>query len=176
MRCTLALVLCLASGCSLAFTSGPPANHRQLPTFDCSTSRVAPILDTLWTVLQLANLGLAASRTDAEWDEMYDGDPPISRKGSIPLYGALAAVGAAGMYFGFTRTASCREAKTELVLRGGGPHNGIAPPGYGTWPPPAPVQPQPPPPPLPPLPPAPTMPTPEPPAPAPDAPPSAQQP
>ena len=37
------------AGCSFVFVSGPPANHREVPAFECSTSRVVPILDTVWT-------------------------------------------------------------------------------------------------------------------------------
>ncbi|MEO8701455.1 MAG: hypothetical protein ABI867_15520, partial [Kofleriaceae bacterium] len=114
------LSIVATSGCSLAFVSGPPKNHQQLPYFNCTTSNVVPILDTVFTVLELANLGLAASSTDAEWDDRFGGDAPISRKGSIPLYAGLAAIGAAGMYVGYTRSSACRGAKAELMMRGAG--------------------------------------------------------
>src|SRR6188768_2760267 len=101
------LGLVLMSGCSFALVSGPPSNHQQLPAFDCTTSRLGPILDTVWTVLQVANLGVAAGRSDAEWDTQFKGDPPFSRQTAIPVYAVLGALGGAGMYYGFTRTSRC---------------------------------------------------------------------
>lgn len=93
----IAGTLCLAltaSGCSFAFVDGPPENHRQMPMFECTTSRVVPVLDVIWTVLQAGNLAVAASSTDEEWENR---DMPISRSSSMPLYVGLAALGAAGM-------------------------------------------------------------------------------
>lgn len=139
------------SGCSFALVSGPPANHRQLPIVDCTTSRVGPVLDTVWTVLQALNFGLAASSSEAEWNETFDGDPAMSRSTAIPVYAGLAALGAAGMYYGFTRTGACRRARSELAQRGpaGIPQPAPGPgtwpppaPGPGTWPPPAPAAPE----------------------------------
>jgi hypothetical protein len=174
----------LLGGCSFALVSGPPANHRELPVVDCTTSRVGPVLDTIWTVLQTANFALAASKSEQEWNDDYNGDPPISHGAAIPVYAALAALGGAGMYYGFSRTGACRSAKLELMIRassGQQPMPGTWPPpqqapapGPGTWPPPQ-QAPAPgpgtwPPPPAPAPPPA--APAPAPPAPAPPAPPA----
>lgn len=128
---------CLATtGCSFAFVSGPPAAHRQMPYFECSSSRAAPILDTIWTVLQLGNLAVLASQSDAEFEDNFaPNDPPFSRKTNMGLNAAFAALGAAGAYYGYTKTSECRAAKNELIMRMG--NNGMQPqqPGYGTWPP-----------------------------------------
>lgn len=133
------VVLCFAlSGCSFVLVSGPPANHAQLPAFDCTTSKVGPILDTIWTVLQTLNLAVALKDSDQEWHDMYTNDPtmdpPIKRSTAIPLYIGLAGLGAAGMYYGFSRTGECREAKAELAGRTQQPNGGGMQPG--TWPPP----------------------------------------
>jgi hypothetical protein len=138
----LAMVL---SGCSFALVSGPPGNHRQMATFDCTTSRLGPGLDTVWSALQVLNVITAATQTDAEWDAQFDGNAPLKRTTALPLYATLGAAGIAGMYFGFTRTSRCRNAKDELNTRTmnerfGGPMQ----PGIGTWPPPAPPTTQPP--------------------------------
>ncbi|MDX2090607.1 MAG: hypothetical protein SFX73_22295 [Kofleriaceae bacterium] len=134
------IVAMVLSGCSFALVSGPPANHQQMYSFDCTTSRLGPGLDTVWSVLQVLNLASAASRSDSEWDETFDGKAPFSRATAVPLYGSLAALGIAGMYYGFTRTAKCRSAKDELNTRMMGERFG-APmqPGVGTWPPPGPT-------------------------------------
>jgi hypothetical protein len=141
------LAALLASGCSFVLVSGPPANHRQLPVVECTTNRIGPALDTVWTVLQVLNFAVAASRSEEEWNESFNGEPPFDRKTAIPVYAGLALVGAAGMYYGFSRTGACRRAKRELMMRTmNGPQPGPGtwpPPGPGTWPPPAPVGPQP---------------------------------
>jgi hypothetical protein len=131
----------LLGGCSFALVSGPPANHRELPVVDCTTSRVGPVLDTIWTALETLNFALAVSKSEQEWNDSYNGDPPISHGVAVPLYAALAALGGAGMYYGYTRTAACRSAKAELMIRASGgqqPGPGAWPPapGPGTWPPP----------------------------------------
>jgi hypothetical protein len=116
------------------FVSGPPANYRELPAFSCDESRVVPVLDTIWTVLQTGNLILAASKSDQGWSDTFSGNPPFSRSTAIPLYAIVAALGGAGMYFGFTRTSACREAKAESRAMQPLP---MGAPGPGTWPPPA---------------------------------------
>ena len=135
---SVAVVFAL-TGCSFALVSGPPANHRQLPVVDCTTARLGPVLDTVWTVLQSLNLVVAATKSEAEWNEMFGDDPALSQQAAIPLYATFAALGAAGMYYGFTRTSGCRRAKAELLERAGAPAGGAPAPGPGTWPPPAPA-------------------------------------
>lgn len=132
----IALTLAISvTGCSFAFVSGPPSNHRELPAFDCSESRVVPILDTIWTGLQALNLITAAVSSDKTWNDTFNGNPPLSRQSAIPLYAVLAGLGAAGMYYGYSRTGACRDAKAEAAGRAAQPMpNGAAP---GTWPPPA---------------------------------------
>lgn len=114
-RIVAVAVMTQALGCSFALVSGPPANHQQLPYFECTTSKVGPVLDTVWTSLQALNLLVAASASDQEWDENFDGDPPFGRSTAIPLYLGLAALGGAGMYYGFTRTSACKGAKQEQI-------------------------------------------------------------
>ena len=139
---TIALALAVSvTGCSFAFVSGPPAQYRQMPAFECTESRLVPALDTVWTALQTGNFILSAARTDQSWNNQFNGNPPFSRTASLPIYAVLAALGGAGMYFGFTRTSECREAKAEMMTRSMQP---ITPAGQGTWPPaaaPAPVAP-----------------------------------
>ncbi|HEY5934802.1 MAG TPA: hypothetical protein VIU61_09210 [Kofleriaceae bacterium] len=122
----------LCSACSFVFVKGPPPNHAQLTYFDCTSSRTVPILDAVWTGLQALNLLLAASTDSAEFEDKYG----LDRTVAMSLYGGLGALGAAGLYYGWTRTGQCRSAKQEWMLRAGG-GDGMAP-APGTWPPPAP--------------------------------------
>lgn len=138
-----------------------------MPFFDCTSSRVVPALDVIWSVLQTANFALAVSRSDEEWDDTFNGNPPLKRGTAIPVYAILAGLGIGGAVYGFSKTSSCRAAKADLqgrMMQGGGG-------GYGaptTWPPPGqPAQPYAPPPgpppaapPAPPPPPAPVAPAP----------------
>jgi hypothetical protein len=134
----IVLVLALLSGCSFVFVSGPPPQHEQLPYFSCTESRVAPVLDTIFAVLQGANLILAASVDDEQWAENYNGDPPISRTSSIPLYAVATLLGVGGAYYGYTRTAACRDAKAQAMGRS---NRNFGQPQ--TWPPPGPYAPGP---------------------------------
>lgn len=175
----LAVFLAL-SGCSFAFVSGPPPDHAQLSYFDCTTSRLAPVLDTVLTGLMVLNVVTLGATSDAEWassNRCNAGDPNcpvISRNGAMLIDGALGVAGAAGMLYGFSKTGACRAAKHEQAMRGspqqpmpgswpppqGSPQGTWPPPQQGspqgTWPPPqpAPPQPAPPPPPAPASPPA----------------------
>ena len=133
----IVLALALLSGCSFVFVSGPPANHEQLPYVACTESRVAPVLDTIFAVLQTLNFIYAASISDETWAENYNGDPPISRSTSIPLYAVGALLGAGGAYYGYSRTSACRDAKDLALSR--------SQRNYGqpqTWPPQQPYPPQ----------------------------------
>jgi hypothetical protein len=169
------------SGCSFAFVSGPPPHHEELPAFDCTESRVAPVLDTLFAVLEGANLVLAAASTDQQWSDNFNGNPPIERGTAIPLYIALAALGTGSAYYGYARTSACREALEAARNRARG--TGVGPQAPWQPPPPAapgappgpsvppPVLPPPPPPAATPPPPPAAPPAPPPPAPPPPAPP-----
>jgi hypothetical protein len=140
---TMALAACLATtGCSFAFVSGPPANHQQLPYFDCTSGRAAPILDVVWTAFQLLNLATLASTSEAEFDAQFEAtpggnDPPFSRTTGMTINAVLGAAGAFGAYYGFKKTGECRAAKSELVLRMNTTGQGFGPQTPGTWPPPA---------------------------------------
>ena len=113
----VALVCLCLTGCSFAFVHGPPDNHRQLPVVGCTSSNAAPVLDTIFTVLELSNLGLASAQSDEQWANDFGGNPPLKRGNAMPFYAALSAVGAAGAYYGFTRVGACKAAQAEAVRR-----------------------------------------------------------
>lgn len=138
MRTMVLVIGLVLGGCSFVFVSGPPPNHAQLPTFECSSSRVVPALDTAWTVLQTLNLIVAASESDGDWSNTFGGNPPFSRGTAIPLYAVAALLGAGGMYYGFTKTGDCRRAREEQLARAM-----QQPRPIGTWPPPPAGAPQP---------------------------------
>lgn len=132
------------SGCSFVFVSGPPSHHQELPSFTCTESRVAPVLDTVFAVLGGANFVFAAAVDDQKWADNYDGKPPFARSTAIPVYavGTLLAVGSA--YYGFKNTGECREAlatrrrQNESFGQRQGPPSPYAPPSAPYVPPPTP--------------------------------------
>jgi len=150
------IALFVVSGCSFAFVSGPPDNHAQLPYFNCTDSRVVPVLDTIWTALMVADVIALGVQNDADWARSAGctaGDPncpAISRHGAMTLDAVLGLAGAAGMVYGYSKTAQCRQAKAEQMARQQpygpqpyGPMPGSWPPPQGgqpgqpgTWPPP----------------------------------------
>ncbi len=145
MRLTATALAISITGCSFVFVDGPPKNHSQRPSFDCSSSHAVPVLDAVFAALEIANFALAAYDTDQDWNDTYKNQAPFSRKTGLAIYGVLAALGASGSYYGFDRTTACREAKAELAARQARQPAPVVP----GWPPPplAPVAPVAPPPP-----------------------------
>jgi hypothetical protein len=47
----MTLALTFHSGCSFLFVGGPPANHAQMATFECTDSNAWPVVDTIWALL-----------------------------------------------------------------------------------------------------------------------------
>src|SRR5262249_39360035 len=116
------LVFLCSTSCSFVLVQGPPEHHEQLPYFDCTESRAGPILDTIWTALMAVGLIDGASTSQTDWDQRYPNLPRGVGRGMLAVFGAL---GVAGMWYGYTRTADCREARQQWMMR---------PPG--AWPPP----------------------------------------
>jgi hypothetical protein len=123
VRAIVVAVTVLAQGCSLAFVSGPPSNHARLPAFECSTSKWAPVADSVVAGIQALNFAAAASSTDEKWHDAYcqPGDrtcsPPAARGTTMAISAAVALVFGASLYYGFTRVGDCKDAKSELALR-----------------------------------------------------------
>jgi hypothetical protein len=135
MRLLAAALAISVTGCSFVFVDGPPREHAKMPTFDCSTSTVVPILDSLFGGLELANFIYTATRTQQDWNDIYKGQEPFSRHEGLAIYGALTAVSGLAAWYGFSRVSQCREAKQELMARMSNPETPTPAPG---WPPPAP--------------------------------------
>ena len=116
------LALVALSGCSFAFVTGPPANHAQLPYFDCTSSRLAPALDAALSMLMALNIIALATTTDAEWAQRSNctrGDskcPSISRRGTMAIDGAVGIASAAGAVYGWGKTSECRRARAEQAV------------------------------------------------------------
>jgi hypothetical protein len=90
------------AGCSFIFVEGPPARHREMPYFACSTSNAPPVLDTVVG-------GLAAMSATA---------PAANTESSARISQAvMAAALAASAIYGYTQVSRCDDAYLELADR-----------------------------------------------------------
>lgn len=115
MRRIGAATALLFAGCSLGFVAGPPPEHAALPSFSCSDSRVAPVLDTVLGSLAGLIALSAAGSTDAMWEMNNPGSS--SRTNTIAVLAPLAALEAASAYYGYTRVHACSEARQQALAR-----------------------------------------------------------
>jgi hypothetical protein len=95
--------------CSFIFVKGAPASVEKLPPterVECTSSKVAPVVDTLIAGYQVFRTGYALSRSDAD----YTGEP-IKRNADIGFGVGLAALFAASSIYGYVVTGQCSEAK-----------------------------------------------------------------
>ncbi len=114
----MALSIAIGSGCSFALVQGPkPAPAAES---DCTTSRLAPILDSVFTAVMLITVVQSLATSDADWQkQLCDANDPncspaISQGGAALIFSPLALLGAAGMYYGYTRTSECRNAQPRV--------------------------------------------------------------
>lgn len=96
------------TACSFTFTRRPPPNHQQMASFDCTESRAAPVLDTIFTSYQVLRVAAAMGASDAD----YEG-AALSRPVDIGFGLALGALGLASAAYGYSATGECRRARDE---------------------------------------------------------------
>jgi hypothetical protein len=116
MRLPMLVAVICWSGCSFLFVSGPPPHYDALPTFSCTESQVAPILDAVATILNGSDAVIAATESSEQWVAANNGHPP-SRAVTVAVNGVTALVWAASAYYGYTRTSACRDARLEIAMR-----------------------------------------------------------
>jgi hypothetical protein len=132
------------SGCSFLFTTKAPSDAELARTpgpVECTTTRAAPIVDTVIAGLEVARVGVAANASDSDYS-----NAAFDRKTDIAFGVGFAALYTASAVYGYTVTARCSTVK-EARLRGPLPPYGYpgpyvypsAPPGYPPpgYPPPA---------------------------------------
>ncbi len=111
----LGCVAALASGgCSLVFVSRPPSDVQAIPVtkqIDCTTSRAAPILDTVLGGLEAVRTGVALAAKDSDYAKL-----PISKGADIGFGVAFTALFAASAIYGYNSTAQCSDEKERREL------------------------------------------------------------
>ena len=105
--CAFLVALTPLAGCSFAFVHGPPANHERLPYFDCTTSNVLPVLDTVFAGIAVADTIGAASGSQAF----------SSPKGEALFFAGEAVLVGASAAYGYSKTSDCRKAQDLMFKR-----------------------------------------------------------
>ncbi len=99
------------TGCSFAFTSGPPRSEVAAPVYpDCTSSMAFPVIDGIFGGLMLA--GAIGIGLDDNQSEFEDDD---SKAGAVIGYALLGAVYAAGAFTGHSRVSKCRSARAQYL-------------------------------------------------------------
>ena len=99
-------VLLFQSGCSFLFVKGPPEQHAQMASFDCSESHAWPVIDTIWAGLN----GLGA--INASSDNMTPNQSQVVAVGvSWLVVSGISAI------YGFSQVSACNNARRQREER-----------------------------------------------------------
>jgi hypothetical protein len=110
----IAAIVCLVAwlpGCSMLFVTGPPADHAQRQYFSCTSSRLAPIADTIFAV----STGIGAAQTMTGSSSSAFG--PQERTPIALMQLGMAVLWAASAMGGFSDTSACDDANDALYQR-----------------------------------------------------------
>lgn len=108
--CTKVLALFLAfngSACSLIFVKPPPSNTGQIVASsrkECTKSKLAPILDTLFTGLEVVRTVYALDADDSVYASP---DQPLSRESDVALGIGFTTLFLGSAIYGYWATARC---------------------------------------------------------------------
>jgi hypothetical protein len=98
----LVVALLLLPSCSLFFVDRLPEDHHSRREYNCTTSRTAPVVDTILAATNVASAIYVA------------GQDNIKNKESAVMLGlSVAAVWASSAVYGYRATSECREAKED---------------------------------------------------------------
>jgi hypothetical protein len=99
------LTMLASSACSFAFVERAPTQPTTLRYFDCTSSRTAPVLDTIGASVYGVSTGVAVSVSESEFERHG-----VSKLASVALNLAMTALFSAGAIYGFHETARCSDA------------------------------------------------------------------
>jgi len=94
-------------GCSLIFVKAPLADSEEFgpdPEMECTSSKVAPVFDTVFTGTNLLSAAVAASADDKSGTTA---NQPLSREASVALGLGFGALFLGSAIYGFATTARC---------------------------------------------------------------------
>jgi hypothetical protein len=102
------------TACGWIFVSGPPPNHENLPTFNCTTSKTAPVLDVIWGGLNVLGAIGAIATSEEDWVTDY---PDYERGTVIGVGLAWGVVSGLAAKSGFQKVNDCNAALQALYSR-----------------------------------------------------------
>jgi hypothetical protein len=104
------------SGCSLLFVKAPDSSAKVQAGAPkkCTTSRVLPVLDTIFTGLEAVRTGVAVGADSSAYSSP---NQPLSREADIALGVAFTALFLGSAVYGYSTTARCERASHEGVVR-----------------------------------------------------------
>lgn len=107
IRALVSLLAALqGNGCSWLFVTPPPEAAIAHRVDSCTTSKVAPVLDSLGAGYQVVRTMVAAAAPQRVYD---DPNVPLSREADVSFGVALTTMFIASAYYGFSNTAQCRK-------------------------------------------------------------------
>jgi hypothetical protein len=98
-----------SAGCSFVFVTPAPAHVSQpsaRPNADCTSSRVAPVLDGILTGYELVRVGYAAQASDGDYSDL-----PVNRSTDLALGAGFAALFLTSTIYGILNTSACQRLK-----------------------------------------------------------------
>ena len=114
----LALVIPLFSACSLAFVNGPPVGYERFDPVPCTSSKLFPIVDAVWSAASFWAGGmLALEDEDAGFQDEANKYLGVSETGIMVTMIASGLASGYSAYKGFKDTKSCRDAVLEVEAR-----------------------------------------------------------
>jgi hypothetical protein len=110
----LAALTTVFAGCSFVFGGGPPADHRQMPYFDCPSTFGLPVADGFIAVGGVAGAVMTFRQSKQEYAEK-------NNKGNRNVAGginvATAVIFAGSAIYGIVQANRCQTAKDALKAR-----------------------------------------------------------
>lgn len=101
------LAACLG-GCSWLFVNEAPEHHERMAYFECTSSKVAPVLDTVGAAIYGVQAAVIAGQSESSFH-----NPEVYVATSL----AVALVDAASAMYGYRHTSRCADAKSALAER-----------------------------------------------------------
>jgi hypothetical protein len=106
------LLLLANAGCSFIFVKSPPdtGGHATLTRRDCTTSKTAPVFDSIFAGLEGARIIYAATTSD----DTYQNNKYLTRGSDIALGAGFAALLVGSAVYGYVQTSRCSRQQSEF--------------------------------------------------------------
>jgi hypothetical protein len=132
----VAVLSTFLAGCSFVFAGGPPAEHQQMPYFDCPSTFGLPVADGFFATSSVLAAATTFSQGKQEYANKNDGGNR-NAAGGVQVAVALAFAGSA--LYGIVQANRCQAAKEQLKARIMEPMLRPAPHPTPALPPPPPI-------------------------------------